>query len=158
MAVYGRLEYQQPDQTSAAWSGCAGGHAGQVDDLMNRRVADLSHVEVLVIDEADRMFDMGFITDVRKIIARVQPKRQSFLFSATMSKEVLQLVRDVQKDPQLIEVGERNNPVESVTQHFYSCPSPSKLRLLQYVIEAEKMHCVLVFSRTKHGAIRSQSN
>ena len=125
---------------------------GRLIDLMNRRVADLSHVEVLVIDEADRMFDMGFIADVRKIIARVQPKRQSFLFSATMSKEVLQLVRDVQKDPQLIEVGERNNPVESVTQHFYSCPSPSKLRLLQHVLEAEKMHCVLVFSRTKHGA------
>ncbi|MCX6138697.1 MAG: DEAD/DEAH box helicase [Ignavibacteriales bacterium] len=69
-----------------------------------------------------------------------------------MSKEVLQLVRDIQKDPQLIEVGARNNPVESVTQHFYSCPSQSKTRLLLHVIEAEKMDCVLVFSRTKHGA------
>jgi ATP-dependent RNA helicase RhlE len=69
-----------------------------------------------------------------------------------MSKDVLKLVKDIQHDPELIEVGARNNPVTSVTQHIYSCPTQSKMRLLLHVLEAEKMECVLIFSRTKHGA------
>jgi ATP-dependent RNA helicase RhlE len=119
---------------------------------MNRRTVDLSHVEVLVIDEADRMFDMGFINDVRKIIAKVPAKRQTLLFSATMSKEVRGLVASIQNKPELIEIGEQRKPVETVKQHFYSSPQESKMDLLFHIMKTEEMDCVLVFSRTKHGA------
>lgn len=125
---------------------------GRLLDLLQRWATDLRFVEVLVVDEADRMFDMGFIRDVRKIIGEVPKQRQTFLFSATMSKEVLSLVKDIQHDPELIEVGVRNNPVETVDQHFYSIHTHSKMKLLIHLLDTLEMDSVLVFSRTKHGA------
>jgi ATP-dependent RNA helicase RhlE len=125
---------------------------GRLIDHLNRRTADLSRVEVLVLDEADRMFDMGFINDVRTIIARVPAKRQTLLFSATMSKEVKSLVASIQKNPELIEIGEQRHPVETIRQHFYSVQQETKLGLLLHVLQAQAMDSVLVFSRTKHGA------
>jgi ATP-dependent RNA helicase RhlE len=125
---------------------------GRLLDHINRRTVDLSHVEILVIDEADRMFDMGFINDVRKIIARVPAKRQTLLFSATMSKEVQSLVSDIQHNPELIEIGEQRKPVETVKQHFYSSPQESKMDLLFHILRTQELDCVLIFSRTKHGA------
>ena len=125
---------------------------GRLLDHMNRRTVDLSHVEILVIDEADRMFDMGFIQDVRKIISRVPAKRQTMLFSATMSPEVRSLVASIQNNPEMIEIGERRKPVETVKQHFYSSPQESKMDLLFHILQSKELDCVLVFSRTKHGA------
>jgi ATP-dependent RNA helicase RhlE len=125
---------------------------GRLLDHMNRRTVDLSHVEILVIDEADRMFDMGFIQDVRKIISRVQAKRQTMLFSATMSPEVKLLVASIQTNPEMIDIGERRKPVETVKQHFYSSPQESKMDLLFHILQSKELDCVLVFSRTKHGA------
>jgi ATP-dependent RNA helicase RhlE len=125
---------------------------GRLLDHLNRRTVDLSHVEILVVDEADRMFDMGFIQDVRKIISRVPVKRQTLLFSATMSKEVKELVASIQTNPELIEIGERRKPVETVKQHFYSSPQESKMDLLFHLLQSKELDCVLVFSRTKHGA------
>lgn len=125
---------------------------GRLLDHMNRRSIDLSKVEVLVLDEADRMFDMGFINDVRKIIAKVPAERQTLLFSATMSKEVRALTASIQKHPELIEIGERTKPVDTVTQHFYSIPQQQKMDLLFHILETTSMDSVLVFSRTKHGA------
>ena len=125
---------------------------GRLLDHISRRTIDLSHVEILVLDEADRMFDMGFIDDVRKIIAKIPAKRQTLLFSATMSKEVKGLIASIQTRPELIEIGEQRKPVETVKQHFYSCPQESKIDLLFHILKTEEMDSILIFSRTKHGA------
>jgi ATP-dependent RNA helicase RhlE len=127
---------------------------GRLQDHMDRRTVDLSRVEILVLDEADRMFDMGFIRDVRRIIAQVPRQRQTLLFSATISREVRSLVADIQHDPQLIEIGRPFTPVETVTQHFYSVLPHSKLELLVHILDQENIGSMLVFSRTKHGADR----
>jgi len=125
---------------------------GRLLDHLDRKTINLSHVEVLVLDEADRMFDMGFINDVRKIIGFVPAKRQTLLFSATMSKEVKQLVSSIQHDPELIEIGERQRPAETVQQHFYNVEQEAKLSLLLHILKTQTLDSVLVFSRTKHGA------
>lgn len=125
---------------------------GRLLDHINRRSIDLSKVEVLVLDEADRMFDMGFINDVRKIVAKVPTQRQTLLFSATMSREVQKLTASIQKQPEMIEIGPRTKPVDTVTQHFYSIPQDQKMDLLFHILNSTQMDSVLVFSRTKHGA------
>ncbi len=125
---------------------------GRLLDHLERRSINLSHVQVLVIDEADRMFDMGFINDVKKIISFVPRERQTMMFAATMSKPVRELMSAVQKHPVLIEIGERRLPVESVQQFFYSAPQERKIDLLFFMLQAKEMDSVLIFSRTKHGA------
>ncbi len=125
---------------------------GRLLDHINRRTIDLSHVEVLVLDEAERMFDMGFIIDVRTIIAKTPAKRQTLLFSATMPKEIRALVASIQHNPELIEVGEQQRPVETIRQQFYNVEQDMKLTLLLHILRTEKLDTVLVFSRTKHGA------
>jgi ATP-dependent RNA helicase RhlE len=125
---------------------------GRLLDHIQRHSIDLKSVEVLVLDEADRMFDMGFIKDVRKIIAVVPQHRQTMLFSATMSPEVKTLASGVQKSPKMIQVGQQRNPIETITQHIYPVRKDQKMDLLQHMLAKGKMDCVLVFSRTKHGA------
>ncbi len=125
---------------------------GRLLDHLQHRSIDLSHVEILVLDEADRMFDMGFINDVRKIIGKIPVQRQTLLFSATMSKEVRALTASIQKNPELIEIGQRTQPVDTVTQYFYTVPQHQKMDLLLHVLETSQMDSLLVFSRTKHGA------
>ena len=125
---------------------------GRLLDHINRKTIDLSRVEVLVLDEADRMFDMGFINDVRTIIGRVPAKRQTLLFSATMSKEIRALVASIQHNPELIEIGEQRRPVEAIRQNFYTVEQDKKLSLLLHILQSQTLDSVLVFSRTKHGA------
>ena len=125
---------------------------GRLLDHMQRKTVDLSGIRILVLDEADRMLDMGFIHDVRKIIAAVPARRQTMLFSATISADIRTLASNILHDPQTVQVGERRNPAETIVQHFYSAPGGSKIDLLVHALEAEKMQSVLVFSRTKHGA------
>ncbi|HTX19131.1 MAG TPA: DEAD/DEAH box helicase [Bacteroidota bacterium] len=125
---------------------------GRLLDHIQRRTIDLSHVEILVLDEADRMFDMGFINDVRKIVARVPRERQTLLFSATMSKEVRALTASIQRQPEMIEIGHRTKPVDTVAQYFYSVPRNQKLDLLLHILGSSRMDSLLIFSRTKHGA------
>lgn len=127
---------------------------GRLLDHMGRRSIDLRHVEVLVLDEADRMFDMGFINDVRKIIAVVPQKRQTLLFSATIPPEVKTLAAGVMNHPKIIQVGKQRNPIETITQHIYSVRREEKMEVLLYMLQKGGMYSVLVFSRTKHGADR----
>ncbi|OHB56578.1 MAG: hypothetical protein A2173_01810 [Planctomycetes bacterium RBG_13_44_8b] len=127
---------------------------GRLIDHMNRRTIDLRHIEVLVLDEADRMFDMGFIKDVRKIIAAVPQKRQTLLFSATIPPEVQALAAGIMEHPKIIEVGRQRNPIETITQHIYSVRREEKMEVLLYMLQKGGMYSVLVFSRTKHGADR----
>ncbi|MHC5115888.1 MAG: DEAD/DEAH box helicase, partial [Planctomycetota bacterium] len=121
---------------------------------MNRGVMNLSLVEVLVLDEADRMFDMGFITDIRKIVKEIPDKRQTLLFSATMPNAIKKLTESIQKSPVMIQIGQQHNPIETITQHIFPVPKAQKMDLLQHLIEREEMDSVLVFSRTRRGADR----
>jgi ATP-dependent RNA helicase RhlE len=127
---------------------------GRLIDHMQRNTIDLGHVEILVLDEADRMFDMGFINDVRRIIRGIPEKRQTMLFSATISPEVKALVESVQKSPKIIQVGRVNNPIETITQYAYKVEQDLKLDFLLHLLKTTSMYSVLVFSRTKHGADR----
>jgi len=125
---------------------------GRLMDHMQRRTIDMRHVEVLVLDEADRMLDMGFINDVRKIVSKVPTNRQTMLFSATISPEVKTLAADMLKSPKVIQIGRPRNPIETITQHFYAVEKALKIDLLLHMIEDWRMFSVLVFSRTKYGA------
>lgn len=127
---------------------------GRLLDLLNRKALDFSKLEMLVLDEADKMLDMGFINDVKKIVAQTPPMRQTLLFSATMSEKIQALTRQIQRSPEIISIGERRNPSQSVAQHFYSIPQGNKVDLLLHVLKEEEMDSVIVFSRTKHGADR----
>jgi ATP-dependent RNA helicase RhlE len=125
---------------------------GRLMDHMQRRSIDLKCIEVLVIDEADRMFDMGFINDVRKIISALPKDRQTMLFSAIISSEVKALAAGIQKHPKIIQVGQQHNPIETITQHIYPVVKEQKIDLLLHMLQNWQMYSVLVFSRTKHGA------
>jgi len=125
---------------------------GRLLDHMERRSISLAQIRILVLDEADRMLDMGFINDVRRIIKATPTERQTMLFSATISKEIADLASLILRNPHSVEVGEKRNPADTIKQHFYSVNQESKADLLLHMIEAEKMQSVLVFSRTKHGA------
>jgi ATP-dependent RNA helicase RhlE len=125
---------------------------GRLLDHIKRRTIDLSMIQVLVLDEADRMLDMGFINDVRKIIGGLPKERQTLLFSATISAEIGKLAGSILHNPETVQTGERRNPVETIAQHFYETPREAKMDLLAHTLDAEAMQSVLVFSRTKHGA------
>ena len=125
---------------------------GRLLDLMGQRCADFSKLEYLVLDEADRMLDMGFLPDIRRIIQQIPRKRQTLMFSATLSREIESLTHEFQHSPQIVQIGKRSNPAETVTQHIYEVPKHLKLSLLAHLLEDKELQMVLVFSRTKHGA------
>lgn len=127
---------------------------GRLLDLIARKIIDLSYVEILVIDEADRMMDMGFIHDLRKILALLPKTRQNLLFSATFSAEIKNLAYGILKSPQTIEVALPNAPAELVSQVIYPVDNKRKHELLSFLISSQKWEQVLVFTRTKHGANR----
>lgn len=126
---------------------------GRLLDLVSQKVIDLSHVEILVLDEADRMMDMGFIHDIRKILALLPKKRQNLLFSATFSNEIKNLAYSILQSPKTIEVA-HNTPTELVSQVIYKVDNKRKRELLSFLISSQKWEQVLVFTRTKHGANR----
>jgi len=129
---------------------------GRLIDHLSRKTIDLSKVEMLVLDEADRMLDMGFVNDVKKIIALLPQARQTLLFSATMSQGIKSLTASVQRSPKLVQVGEERKPADSVTQKFYKVEQDQKTALLFHILDTVEMDSVLVFSRTKHGADKIQ--
>ena len=127
---------------------------GRLLDLARQRVLDLSHVEFLVLDEADRMLDMGFIRDIRKILDMLPTERQSLLFSATFSKEIKQLAAQFLKKPALVQVARENSTAEKVEQSFLCVDKGRKRELLSHMIGAKNWQQVLVFTRTRRGADR----
>ena len=127
---------------------------GRLLDHVSQRTVDLSHVEILVLDEADRMLDMGFIRDIRKILALLPKKRQNLLFSATFSDEIKQLADGLLNAPVLIEVARRNTAAELVSQVVHPVDRARKRELLAHLIHTQGWKQVLVFTRTKHGANR----
>lgn len=125
---------------------------GRLLDLENQRAVDLSKVEILVLDEADRMLDMGFIHDIRRVLAKLPAKRQNLLFSATFSDDIKQLANGLLKNPESIEVARRNTASELITQRVHLVDKKRKRELLSYLIGSQQWQQVLVFTRTKHGA------
>ena len=131
---------------------------GRLIDLMNRRNGDFSGLQFLVLDEADRMLDMGFLPSIRQIVRQMPQKRQTLMFSATLSKEIEQLTHEFQRAPKIIQIGRRANPAETVTQLVYEVPKHLKPALLTHLLRDPQMDMVLVFSRMKHGADRIARN
>ncbi|MFM9912175.1 MAG: DEAD/DEAH box helicase [Methylophilaceae bacterium] len=127
---------------------------GRLLDHIGQRTLDLSKVEILVLDEADRMLDMGFIRDIKKILALLPKKRQNLLFSATFSDEIKALADGLLDNPAMIEVARRNATAELISQKIYLVDREKKRDLLAHLITEHNWHQVLVFTRTKHGANR----
>ena len=127
---------------------------GRLLDLQQQGHISLSDVEILVLDEADRMLDMGFIHDIRKLLALMPAKRQNLLFSATFSNEIQALANRLLDSPTMIEVARRNTTAETVDQAVYRVDREKKRDLLAHLIKTQQWYQVLVFTRTKHGANR----
>jgi ATP-dependent RNA helicase RhlE len=127
---------------------------GRLLDHMQQKTIDLSHLEILVLDEADRMLDMGFIHDIKRVLAKLPPKRQNLLFSATFSDEIKALAANLLDSPALIEVARRNTTAELVAQKIHPVDRDKKRELLTHLIKEHNWFQVLVFTRTKHGANR----
>ncbi len=125
---------------------------GRLLDLMDRRNGDFSGLQHLVLDEADRMLDMGFLPSIRRVIRKLPVKRQTLMFSATLSKEIEALTHEFQQHPRTVQIGRRSNPAETVTQFVYEVPGHLKPALLAHLLADPAMDSVLVFTRTKHGA------
>lgn len=127
---------------------------GRLLDLVNQKHIDLSHVQILVLDEADRMLDMGFLPDIRKVLERLPKKRQTLLFSATYSNEIKTLAASVLRDPVPVEVAKQNATADKVSERVYGIAREHKRELLSYLVGSGNWQQVLVFVRTKHGADR----
>ena len=130
---------------------------GRLLDLVGQKAVNLGKVQVLVLDEADRMLDMGFIPDIKRIIALIPAARQTLLFSATFSDEIRKLASQFQKDPAKVEVARRNEPIALVTQYVHFIDANRKRELLSYLVKKNNWEQVLVFTKTKHGANRLAS-
>ncbi|AGA90687.1 DNA/RNA helicase, superfamily II [Thioflavicoccus mobilis 8321] len=127
---------------------------GRLLDHVGQRTLDLSGIEILVLDEADRMLDMGFIHDIRRVLRLLPTNRQSLLFSATYSNEIEQLANGLLRDPVTIAVARRNTAAEQVSQLVHPVAKERKRELLSHLIHSQGWDQVLVFTRTKHGANR----
>ena len=127
---------------------------GRLNDLCNQGHIDLRHIETFVLDEADRMLDMGFIHDVRKVISRLPQRRQTLLFSATMPQEIAELSKQILHNPVRVEVTPQSSTVDAITQQVYKVDRANKKLLLQHLLKTEQPDSVLVFTNTKHRADR----
>lgn len=127
---------------------------GRLLDHVSQGTLDLSGLEILVLDEADRMLDMGFIHDIRRILKLLPSKRQNLLFSATFSDDIKQLAKGILREPVLIEVARQNTTAESIEQLVHPVDRERKREMLSYLVGSQNWRQVLVFTRTKHGANR----
>jgi len=127
---------------------------GRLLDHVSQGTVDLSQVDILVLDEADRMLDMGFINDIRKVLKLLPKKKQTLLFSATFSNDIKKLANGLMNNPALIEVARHNTASETVKQVVHPVDRSRKRELLSWLIGSNNWHQVLVFTRTKHGANR----
>lgn len=153
-AIYGGISIRPQIQTLRQGVDILVATPGRLLDHIEQKTVDLSHIEILVLDECDRMLDMGFIRDIRKILLKLPSSRQTLMFSATFSKTIGQLANTLLKSPTLIEVAPRNTASEQVEQVVHLVERDRKRELLAYLISYHNWRQVLVFTRTKHGASR----
>lgn len=127
---------------------------GRLIDLISQKLIDLQFVKILVLDEADRMLDMGFINDVKKIITKMPSKRQTLFFSATMPPEILKMVKSLLINPVKVEITPESSTVDKITQSLYLVDKANKQNQLNHLLADKTIASALVFTRTKHGADR----
>lgn len=125
---------------------------GRLLDLMNQRFVKLDQLKMFVLDEADRMLDMGFIHDVKKVVAKLPAKRQTLFFSATMPKEIAELANTILTNPVRVDVAPVSSTANTITQSLYYVEKKDKRKLLQHLLQDRTIERALVFTRTKHGA------
>jgi len=152
--VYGGTGYGRQDDALRKGVDILVATPGRLLDQMQRGMVSLRLIEILVLDEADRMLDMGFLPDVRRIVERCPRARQTMLFSATIPPEIDQLCKWALKNPETIEIGLRRSPAETVTHALYPVASDQKQELLEELLRRTDYDQVLIFCRTKHGADR----
>ncbi len=131
---------------------------GRLLDLINQGIITLKHIEYFVLDEADRMLDMGFIHDIKKIIALLPQKRQSLFFSATMPTNIVKLSQSILHNPVKVEVAPQSSTADTIQQKVYYTNKADKKNLLVHILKDENINQVLLFSRTKHGADKIARN
>ncbi len=127
---------------------------GRLNDLINQKQVDLKDIRIMILDEADRMLDMGFIHDVKKIIAKTPQNKQTLLFSATMPPDIARLSDTLLKNPARIEIAPVSSTVDTIEQYLYYVDKGNKKELLFHILKDKKISSALVFTRTKHGADR----
>jgi ATP-dependent RNA helicase RhlE len=152
VSVYGGVGYQPQAKALRRGVDVVVATPGRLLDLCSNRDCDLSKIEVLVLDEADRMLDMGFLPDVKRILAMLPGGRQNLLFSATMTPEVMRVAGDTLHDPVHIDVSPPSKPIDRIEQSVYPVGSQQKMDLLLRLINDNSLQRVLVFTRTKHRA------
>jgi ATP-dependent RNA helicase RhlE len=152
--IYGGVNQRSQERSLSRRPEVVVATPGRLLDLMNQGLIDLSAIEILVLDEADTMLDMGFIHDVRRIVAKVPNKRQTLLFSATMPNAIQELANSIQRDPLRVSVAPQVTTAETVEQAVYFVAKPDKRSLLQQLLTTPDVERALVFTRTKRGADR----
>jgi len=150
--VYGGVGYGNQKQELGRGVDIVVATPGRLLDLLGQGTLHLHDVSFLVLDEVDRMLDMGFLPDVRRIVERCPKQRQTLLFSATVPGEIERLASWVLRQPEQVEIGERRSPASTVTHAFYPVASSQKFNLLLELLKRTDFNSVLIFSRTKHGA------
>jgi ATP-dependent RNA helicase RhlE len=154
VVLFGGTGYGRQDQFLRQGADIVVATPGRLLDQINRGMLRLSQIEILVLDEADRMLDMGFLPDVRRIVERCPRARQTMLFSATIPPEIEQLCNWALRKPETIEIGQRRSPAETVTHALYAVDVGQKQELLEELLRRTDYDQVLIFCRTKHGADR----
>ena len=154
VVLFGGTGYGRQDQALRQGVDILVATPGRLLDQMQRGMVKLNQIEILVLDEADRMLDMGFLPDVRRIVERCPRTRQTMLFSATIPPEIEQLCKWAMRNPETIEIGLRRSPAETVTHALYPVASDQKQELLEELLRRTDYDQVLIFCRTKHGADR----
>jgi ATP-dependent RNA helicase RhlE len=154
VAIYGGVGFEPQARVLRAGPAIVVATPGRLLDHVGQRTIDLSRVEILVLDEADRMLDMGFIRDIRRILALLPAKRQNLLFSATFSDEIRDLAGGLLDQPATVDVAPRNTPAELVDQAVIAVDRHRKRELLTRLVHSGRIGQALVFTRTKHGADR----
>jgi len=154
VVLFGGTGYGRQDQALRQGVDILVATPGRLLDQMQRGMVKLNQIEILVLDEADRMLDMGFLPDVRRIVEHCPRTRQTMLFSATIPPEIEQLCKWAMRNPETIEIGLRRSPAETVTHALYPVASDQKQELLEELLRRTDYDQVLIFCRTKHGADR----
>ena len=152
--VHGGVGYGKQREEAARGTDIVVATPGRLLDLLEQRTMNLRQVKVLVLDEVDRMLDMGFLPDVRRIVEQISKDRQTLLFSATLPPEIERLAAWVLRDPEVVEIGVRRAPAETVTHAVYPVAAEQKFELLMALLERTNFDSALIFCRTKHGADR----
>ena len=154
VVLFGGAGYGKQDQGLRQGADIVVATPGRLLDHLQRGTLKLNQIEILVLDEADRMLDMGFMPDVRRIVERCPRNRQTMLFSATIPPEIEQLVKWALRKPETVEIGQRRAPAETVTHALYPVASDQKQAILDELLKRTDFDQVLIFCRTKHGADR----